>query len=144
MPRSTRADNTTQPRNAGVEAYLETLEHAGRREDAQTLLLMMREATGEEPRLWGPSIVGFGRYAYRYESGREGESFLTGFAPRRANMVVYVMPGFDPYAELLQRLGKYRTGRSCLYLGRLQNVDLDVLRELVVASVATMRARHGA
>ena len=135
MPRRTQADNKTQPQDGNVDAFLEGLSHAGRREDAFALLKMMREITGEQGRMWGPSIVGFGQYHYVYDSGREGDAFLTGFAPRKANMVVYVMPGFANYTELLEGLGKYRTGSSCLYLGRLQSVDTRVLQQLIARSV---------
>ncbi|MCA9718518.1 MAG: DUF1801 domain-containing protein, partial [Myxococcales bacterium] len=92
--------------------------------------------------MWGPSIVGFGRYHYRYETGHEGDAFITGFAPRRANQVVYVMPGYLDLDEPLARLGKHRLGKSCLYINKLADVDLDALRELVEASVASMRARY--
>lgn len=110
-------------------------------EDAVVLVEMMTEATGEEPKV-ANSPIGFGTYHYRYESGREGDSVLVGFAPRKANMVVYIMPGFGDYGDLMDKLGKFKTGASCLYLGRLKSVDLDVLRELVVRSVATMRERY--
>ncbi len=144
MPRRTQANNKTQPRSADVEEYLAGIEHAGRREDAYTLLHMMGEVTGEPARLWGPSIIGFGSYHYVYESGREGDAMLTGFAPRKANMVVYVMPGFSAYQKHLGKLGKHRTGSSCLYLGRLSGIDQDVLRTLVHESVTHMRDKYGA
>ncbi len=134
----------TRPTGASVAAFLDAVEPAGRREDAQALHRLMARVTGEAGEMWGPSIVGYGRYRYRYESGREGEWMLTGFAPRKANMVVYIMPGFEGAEALLARLGRHRTGRSCLYLGRLSGVDLGVLEELVAGSVATMRERHGA
>ncbi len=142
MPRTTAADNKTQPTAEDVTAYLETLPHPGRREDALVLLDMMARVTGETPTLWGPSIIGFGRYHYVYDSGREGDHFLTGFAPRKANMVVYIVPGFAPYDQLLSQLGPYKTGRSCLYLGRLKNIDLLVLEEIVSLSVALMKERY--
>jgi uncharacterized protein DUF1801 len=142
MPRSTQADNKTQPTGDDVEAFIASVTNPGRREDAYALLRLMQEVTGEAPRMWGPSIIGFGEYHYVYESGRQGDSFLTGFAPRKANMVVYVMPGFKPYEELLDKLGKYKTGSSCLYLGRLQNIDMKVLRRLVEESVQDMRKKY--
>ena len=142
MPRRTQADNKTQPHDGDVIAYLEGIEHAGRREDAFVLLDMLGKITGEPARMWGPSIIGFGQYHYVYESGREGDHFLTGFAPRKANMVVYVMPGFGAYADLLAELGKYKTGSSCLYLGRLSGVDLKVLHRLVDKSVKDMRRKY--
>ena len=142
MPRTTRANNKTQPNERDVVAYLNAIEHAGRREDAFVLLDLMRDAAGEEARMWGDSIVGFGEYHYVYDSGREGNHMLTGFAPRKANMVVYVMPGFTRYARLLDKLGRYKTGSSCLYLGRLSGVDLEVLHKLVAASVQDMRRKY--
>ena len=142
MPRRSKADNRTQPRDDDVVEYLNGIEHAGRREDAFTLLPMLGEITGEPARLWGPSIIGFGQYHYVYDSGREGDHFLTGFAPRKANMVVYVMPGFSAYGDLLDKLGRYRLGRSCLYLGRLASIDLDVLERLVDKSVKDMRRKY--
>lgn len=122
-------------------ATIEAVPNAGRREDAHVLLDMMTEASEEEPEVYG-NTVGFGTYHYKYESGHEGDSYLVAFAPRKANMVVYIMPGFKPYADLMSKLGKFKTGASCLYLGRLKNVDLDVLRELVARSVADMRAKY--
>ena len=142
MPRTTKANNKTQAHDGDVMAYLNGIEHPGRREDAFELLALMHEVTGEEPRLWGASIVGFGTYHYVYESGREGDSMVTGFAPRKANMVVYVMPGFSKYGDLLEKLGKYKTGSSCLYLGRLAGIDMKILRRLVAKSVKDMRRKY--
>ena len=142
MPRRTQANNKTQSHDASVEAYLADVANAGRREDAFTLLNMMCEITGEPARMWGSTIIGFGSYHYVYATGREGDHCLTGFAPRKANMVVYIMPGFKPYADLLSELGKYKTGSSCLYLGRLKNIDIDVLGRIVERSVQDMRAKY--
>ncbi|MEM7219921.1 MAG: DUF1801 domain-containing protein [Pseudomonadota bacterium] len=141
-PRRTQANNKTQPTHKDVRRFIDQVDHKGRREDADVLLTMMQRVTGEAATLWGPSIVGFGRYHYVYDSGREGDHFLTGFAPRKANMVVYVMPGFSDYKRQLARLGKHKTGASCLYLGRLAGVDLSVLEDLVADSVAVMRERY--
>ncbi len=117
------------------------MEPAGRREDATLLLDLMRRASGEPPVLWG-SMIGFGHYSYRTDSGHEGEMFLTGFAPRKANMVVYVMPGFDGWAGDPKALGPHKTGKSCLYLGRLSRIDLAALERIVEASVTEMRRRY--
>ncbi|MDH3223744.1 MAG: DUF1801 domain-containing protein [Gemmatimonadota bacterium] len=125
----------TQPNDADVGAFVEAIEHEGRREDARALVAMMRDITGEEPVMWGDSIVGFGRYEYRYASGREGEWFVTGFSPRKQAMTLYIMSGFKKHDGLLEKLGKHSTGRSCLYVKKLAEVDLDVLKELVAASV---------
>lgn len=98
----------------------------------------MREVTGEEPSMWGTSIVGFGSYRYTYASGREGEWPLTGFSPRKQNLTLYIMSGFDSYADLLADLGKFKTGKSCLYINKLEDVDLDTLRELISQSLKHM------
>lgn len=132
----------TQPHDGSVEAFLDGIEHEGRREDCRAVAQLMREVTGEDPVLWGPSIVGFGSYHYRYGSGREGDWFLTGFAPRKTALTLYIMAGFPRFDELMERLGRYRTGKSCLYVNRLDDVDLDVLRELVTRSVEHMRAAY--
>lgn len=142
MPRKSQANNKTQPHDASVETYIDSIEHKGRAEDARILMEMMTEVTGEPARMWGSSIIGFGEYHYTYESGREGDHMLTGFAPRKANMVVYIMPGFKSYQKLLDKLGKFKTGASCLYLGRLAGVDTGVLRKLVERSVKDMKKKY--
>lgn len=136
------SENKTKPTGASVTDFIASVEPAGRRDDAGVLLDLMARATGLEPEMWGPSIVGYGRCHYRYDSGREGDWILTGFSPRKAAMSVYIMPGFAPYADLLTRLGKHKTGVCCLYLGRLNKVDLGVLETIVADSVARMRDRH--
>lgn len=138
------AENKTQPTDADVDAFIDAVENDRRREDSRALLDLMRDVTGEEPVMWGPSIVGFGQYHYRYESGREGDWFLAGFSPRKSNLVVYVMSGFPRHAELMEKLGKHRTGSSCLYVNKLDDVDLDVLRELVRRSVEHVAASYDA
>lgn len=136
------SDPKTRPTDASVRAFLDGVGDDQRRADCYAVLDLMREVTGEEPVLWGPSIVGFGSYHYRYASGREGDWMLTGFSPRKRELTLYVMAGFKRYDELMARLGSYRTGKSCLYLKRLTDVDVDVLRDLVAASVAHMRKTH--
>ena len=103
---------------------------------------MMRKATGCRAKMWGKDIVGYGKYHYKYASGREGDWMLVGFSPRKRNLSVYIMPGFDPFAALLDKLGKYKTGRSCLYINSLADVDEAVLEELIAESVKTMRERY--
>lgn len=132
-------ENKTQPTDVDPGEFVARVEHPTRRADAETLLEMMERVTGCEPKMWGPSIVGFGRYRYRYESGREGEFMLTGFAPRKANLVVYVLPGYDDIADDLAELGKHKIGKSCLYINKLADVDLDVLERIVSDGVARMR-----
>ena len=133
------AQNKTQRNDGDVMAYLESLENKRRREDSLVIKAMMEDVTGEPAEMWGSSIVGFGSYHYRYESGREGEFMLSGFAPRVQSLTLYIMGGHERYEELFARLGKHRTGKSCLYINKLADVDLDVLREIIVESVAYMR-----
>ncbi len=124
----------TRPTDVDPREFVAAVAHDVRRRDAQTLLDLMADVTGQPPVMWGPAIVGFGTYHYRYASGREGDSPVVGFSPRKAATTVYVLTGFDGEAELLARLGPHTTGRACLYLKRLDAVDLDVLRELVARS----------
>ncbi|GAB4251141.1 MAG: hypothetical protein Kow0027_14910 [Saprospiraceae bacterium] len=134
--------NKTQPHDGSVEDFLNSVEDEQKRKDAWQVLNMMKEITGYEPVLWGPSIVGFGTYHYKYESGREGDFMRTGFSPRKTALTVYIMPGFGRYEELMAKLGKYKTGKSCLYIKRLSDVDLGVLRELIAESVAYMDEKY--
>ncbi len=136
------ADIKTKVNDASVEDFLNAVENGKKRADSFRILEMMAEVTGEPPRMWGTSIVGFGSYHYRYESGREGDMPLVGFSPRKQNLTLYITSDFDRYAGLLGRLGKFKTSKACLYLNRLEDVDLAVLRELVAASVADMRRTH--
>ena len=138
------ADNKTQPTGASVTAFLNAIEDKQQRADAKRVAAMMRRATGCRAKLWGEDIVGFGQYRYKYASGREGDWMLVGFSPRKSNLSVYIMPGFEPFGALLKKLGKHRTGRSCLYINALSDVDEAVLERLVAESVKTMRKRHGA
>ena len=131
----------TKSTDADVEAFLTTLD-ATRQQDCRTLVALLSEVTGALPVLWGPSIVGFGRYHYRYPTGQEGDWFLVGFSPRKTALTLYVTAGFAHYESLLAKLGRHTTGKSCLYLKRLSDVDADVLRELVSASVAQLRASY--
>ncbi len=129
------ADNKTQPTDDNVKAFLDKVEDEKKREDAYQVLELMRDITGEEPKMWGTSMVGFGKYHYKYASGREGDNFLAGFSPRKAAMTLYILAGFEGEEDLLSRLGKYTTGKSCLYIKRLSDIDQDVLRDLVTKSV---------
>ena len=132
--------NLKTTRNDGdVRAYLESVANKQRRQDALAMLELMREITGEEAEMWGESIVGFGSYRYRYASGRQGDWFLTGFAPRKQALTLYIMPGFERYEALLAKLGKHKIGKSCLYINKLADVDEDVLKEIITASVERMR-----
>lgn len=132
----------TQPNDESVSGFLERVEDDEKREDSYTILKLMQEITGEEPKMWGDSIIGFGTYHYTYASGRTGEWFLTGFSPRVQNLTLYIMSGFDEYDELLGNLGKHSTGKSCLYVKHLENIDLDILKKLVAKSVAHMKTTN--
>ncbi len=136
------AELKTVANDGDVAAFLEAIEPEDRREDCRALEVMLRGVTGEPPRMWGASIVGFGSYHYRYASGREGDWFLTGFSPRKQNLTIYVIAGFDQAGDLLPRLGKHTTSVGCLYVKRLSDVDQAVLRELVSRSVTHMRATN--
>ena len=133
------AELKTKATDASVEAFLNSVADEKKRADAFRVLQIMREETGEEPQMWGDSIIGFGRYHYQYASGRQGDWPLTAFSPRKANLTLYITPGFDRYEALLAGLGKFTTGKSCLYVKRLSDVDETALRELVRQSVAVMR-----
>lgn len=137
------AENKIKETDASVEAFLDAIQDDEKRQDCRTVLQLMKEVTGAEPRIWGGGMVGFGSYHYKYPSGREGDWFLTGFAPRARELTLYITAGFDRYEALLADLGKFKTGRSCLYLKRLADVDLGVLRKLIAASVDHMRKQYG-
>ena len=132
----------TAQNDASVDGFLASVENEQRREDCYQVLEIMRKVTGEEPKMWGKTIVGFGTYRYNYATGREGDWMLTGFSPRKQNLTLYIMSGFDRYAELMTKLGKYKTGKSCLYLKKLSDADPKVLKELIKQSVKHV-AKHG-
>jgi hypothetical protein len=131
------AENKTQKTDASVSAFIAGIEDEQKRRDSETMIEMMRRATGETPEMWGPSIIGFGSYHYRYESGREGDWLKVGFSPRKQNLVLYISDGFKEYGTLLGKLGKHSTGKSCLYIKRLDDVDQTVLEEMVDRSYKT-------
>ena len=135
-------ENRTKPTDASIESYLAAIADDTRRQDCEALVRLMARASGEPPGMWGRGIVGFGRYRYRYDSGREGESCLSGFSARKGEISVYLMADFPQREALLARLGRHRTGKACLYLRRLGDVDLDVLERLVAGSVAARRQRQ--
>lgn len=135
------SQNKTVASDASVSAFLNTVEPEWKRQDAQRLDAIFREVTGFEPTMWGPSIVGYGRYHYVYQSGREGDFLATGFSPRARNFSIYIMPGYADFSKILGRLGKHKTGKSCLYVTRLSDIDEDVLRELVRAGLKDLASR---
>jgi hypothetical protein len=134
------AELKTRPTDDDVVAYLESIEDEQRREDCFSLLELMRRVTGAGPVLWAGGIVGFGDYHFRYSSGREGDWFEAGFASRKASIAVYVMPGLEAHGEILERLGKHKTGVGCVYIKRLADVDTDVLEELLSSAVHELRS----
>jgi len=136
------ADNKTKPTQLSVATCIDAVTDENRRADAKALVKLMHSVTGEEPKMWGPSIIGFGSHHYKYESGREGDMLLVGFSPRKAATVLYGVAGSSNSGELLARLGKHTTGKGCLYIKKLADVDQKVLEALVVKSVAAKRARH--
>jgi len=140
-PDGSMAELKTRLHDGDVRAFLESVENETRRADAFEILELMRRVTGEEPRMWGPSIVGFGEYRYAYDSGREGDWFVAGFSPRKQALTLYIMSGFDGHERLLERLGRHTTGRACLYVKKLADVDLEVLEELVRRSVEHVSRR---
>ncbi len=135
-------ENKTQPTSVSPADHVAAIEHPVRRADAETLLELMTRITGWEARMWGPSIIGFGQYHYRYDSGREGDFMRTGFSARKANLVVYIMPGYTDFSAILSRLGKHKLGKSCLYINTLADVDMDVLEELIRAGLADMAEKY--
>lgn len=135
--------NKTKATVASVDAHLASIENESVRADCQALAKLMASWTKEEPRMWGPSIVGFGAYHYRYESGREGDSCATGFAARKNEIAIYLIAEGADQAALLARLGRHKMGKACLYIRRLSDVDAGVLEQLVTGSVAEVRRRYG-
>ncbi|MBT3321033.1 MAG: DUF1801 domain-containing protein [Anaerolineae bacterium] len=133
------SENKTRPTDQSVANFLGSVENKTRRENGFALLEMMQEITGEDAVLWGSSIIGFGNYHYKYESGREGDMPLVGFSPRKQSMTLYIMPGFEHYEDLLEELGKHKIGKSCLYVNKLADVDEDVLRRLIKHSYEHMK-----
>ena len=134
--------NKTVATDQSVEQFIDGVDNEVKKSDSLTLLDMMVDITDETPVMWGSSLIGFGTYHYKYASGREGDFFLTGFSPRKQALTIYIMPGFSDYDEILGKLGKYKTGKSCLYLKKLDDVDHHLLRELISKSVAYMRDHY--
>ena len=132
------AETKTRPTGVDVTAFLNEVENERRRRDGFEVLEMMKEITRLEPTMWGPTMVGFGRYRYQYESGHKGEAFVIGFSPRKASLVLYVMEGMETRRDLLEKLGKHKASKGCLYINKLDDVDRSVLREIVQASFDAM------
>lgn len=129
-----KSENKTKPTSKGVEAFLNTIEPQQKRSDCLEILEIMKEQTGHQPKMWGDSMVGFGEYHYKYASGREGDWFLVGFAPRKQNITLYVMAAISQYPELLEKLGKHKTSKACLYINKLADVDKAILKKVIKQS----------
>lgn len=134
----------TKPTKVSVASYIAAIEDEARRKDCKTLVALMKEEAGCSPKMWGPSIVGFDQYHYKYESGHEGDSCVVGFSSRKGEISVYLLTGYEsPKSKaLLAKLGKHRTGKACLYIKRLAEVDVEVLREMIAYSIAETRKRY--
>lgn len=136
------AELKTKPNDQSVRAFLDAIPDERKRADAETVLKLMKQITKKQPKMWGPSIVGFGTYHYKYDSGREGDMFRTGFSPRKQSLTIYIMTGFPRHDSLMKKLGKYKTGKSCLYIKTLADIDLPTLKELISESVAYMQKKY--
>ena len=132
----------TKPTKKNIDEFLKKVENLTKREDSFNILKLMKEITNEKPVMWGDSIVRFGSYHYKYASGREGDWPLVGFSPRKQNLTLYIMSGFEGYDEILSKLGKFKTGKSCLYINQLKDIDIDNLKELVSESVKQMKRQN--
>ena len=137
------AENKTKATDASVESYLSAIEDEARRKDCEALAKLMTRVTKQQPKMWGTSIVGFGSYHYKYESGREGDSALAGFSSRKGDISVYLVKDFPGQEQLLSKLGKHKTGKGCLYIRRLSDIDLEVLAQLVAGAVAERKHHYG-
>ena len=135
------AQNKTQATQKSVDACIASVEHPTRRADAETLNALFKEITGWEPKMWGPTIVGFGRYDYTYDSGHSGSSLATGFSPRKASLSLYIMPGYADFQSILDRLGKHKIGKACLYINKLSDVNIDVVEEIIRAGLDDLGRR---
>jgi len=134
------AENKTQKTTASVTEFIKSIPDETRRKDCQTVLKLMKDATGAKAAMWGPSIVGFGDWRYKYDSGRQGDWFLAGFSPRKENLTLYLVPSLDGHAARLQQLGKFKTSKSCLYIKQLSDVDPGVLKQLISDGVKAAKA----
>jgi len=136
------SDLKTKPHKASVSAFLNAVENETRKRDAKVINKMMTRISGEKPTMWGPTLVGFGSHHYKYASGREGDWIITGFSPRKSAMSLYILPGYGEFDDIMARLGKHKTGKACLYINKLEDVDMTVLEELITTSVAWMRKKY--
>lgn len=136
------AELKTKENKASVTAFLNEIDDKQKRADAKKIAALMRKVTGSKARMWGTAIVGFGNYHFKYASGREGDYMLTGFSPRKQNLAVYIMSGFKEFDSLMAKLGKHKTGKSCLYINQLEDIDLEILESIISRSVKYMRSKY--
>jgi hypothetical protein len=136
------AELKTKPTGESVKAFIDAIPDEKRRAECREVMRIMKSVTGAQPRMWGPSIVGYGNYHYKYESGREGDWFVAGFSPRKQSLTIYIMSGFSGHATLMKKLGKCKTGGSCLYIKNLEDIDLAALKALITASVKHISSRY--
>ncbi len=132
----------TTENKKSVKFFLSNIGDRQKEKDCLEVLSIMKKITRKEPKMWGSSIIGFGNYHYKYDSGHEGDYFLTGFSPRKQNLTIYIMPGFSKYGSLMKKLGKYKTGKSCLYVKKLEDIDKEVLKKLIASSVEYMQKAY--
>ncbi len=137
------AELKTKPNDASVVDFLDTIEDETKRDDSYEIMNMMQEVTGDQPKMWGGAIIGYGTYHYKYASGREGDWMKIGFSPRKQNISIYLMAGVEQHPELLEKVGKFKNGKSCFYIKKLDDVDRDVLRQLMVASLKRIEEIYG-
>ncbi|SHG93837.1 protein of unknown function (DU1801) [Cognatiyoonia sediminum] len=135
------SENKTQPTEVSVDEFIANVMPDRRREDALILNQLFKDVTGWQPQMWGPTMIGYGSYHYIYDSGREGDSVATGFSPRKANLVLYIMPRYQDFGHILDKLGKHKLGKACLYINKLADVDIDVVAEIIRAGVDDLGTR---
>ncbi len=136
------AELKTKVNNTNVLSFIGSLGNETRKADSLTMLSIMRKITGKKPKMWGTNMIGFGEYHYKYESGHEGDWFVTGFSPRKQNLVIYIMPGFSGYTKLMNDLGKHKTGKSCLYINNIVNIKIKVLEKIIKQSIKDMQSMY--
>ncbi len=136
------AELKTRPNNQNVDDFLKKVSDPAKRKNCHRVLDIMKQITQQEPKMWGDSMVGFGNYHYQYTSGREGNWFLTGFSPRKQSLTIYIMSGFDQFEHLMSQLGKYKNSKSCLYVKKLEDIDLGILKELIAESIKLLSKRY--
>ena len=136
------SDNKTKPTEVSASSFISAVEPEQKRKDAEKLLALFEQLTGKPAKMWGPSIIGFDEYHYKYDSGREGDFLATGFSPRKTALTLYIMAGFSNYESQLKKLGKFKMGKSCLYVKKLDDIDLTVLSEMIVESVKYIKNKY--